>query len=146
MDAQSTHESTVAVATARAEWQQVYCNAAEPTNTKEQSCMKNIQHIYPFKCTQRAYGSLLNNLRTYMVYKDMSFMKMTLIFIFSQMKLLCMFFLRSSTSFDFSREYIFFYVLAVLAEHELPTIECIDSPPVYKSRSDQMVAGLMLGL
>ncbi len=78
----------------------------------------------------------------------MRLMKMTLISMFSQMKLFCQgfFFIRCSTTFDFSGEYIFFYVLAVLAEHELPTKEYIDAPPVYKSRSDQMVAGLMLGL
>lgn len=34
----------------------------------------------------------------------------------------------------------------MLSKRELPTKEYIDSPPVYKSRPDQRVAGLMLGL
>lgn len=72
---------------------------------------------------------------------------MTLIFMFSQMEHFCQFIfsLRRSTTSDF-RESIFFHVLAVLSEHELPTKDYIDSPPVYKSRSDQMVAGMTLGV
>lgn len=80
----------------------------------------------------------------------MSLMNMTLI-LFSQTKL-CFFcqsiLLRCKATFDFSWESIFFYVIAVPAERELPAKGYIDSlpPPVYKSRSVQMVAGLTLGL
>lgn len=48
---------------------------------------------------------------------------------FMDFELFCIcIFLRYSETFDFSREYIFFYVLAVFAEHELPTKHYIDSP------------------
>ena len=102
--------------------------------------LKPYTFTFPFTCTQRAYGSLIDD-----VYKHMD-----IIFTWACWKQLwsswVFLFLSCSTSFDFSWEYIFFYVLAVLGEHELPTMEYIDSPPVYKSRSDQMVAGMMLAL
>lgn len=75
--------------------------------------------------------------------------KMTLMSMFSQMKLIFVS-LRWCTRLDFCKEYIFFYVLAVFSEPELPTKEYIDShphPPLYKKADlHQMVAGLMLGV
>lgn len=55
------------------------------------------------------------------------------------------FFLRCTTTFDFNKEFIFFHAPAVPSECELPSKKYIDPdyppPPLYESRSHQMVAG-----
>lgn len=72
----------------------------------------------------------------------MSLLKLSLILLCSQMKLFLSVFL-----WDLAQLLISYILCVLAASAELPTKEYIDPPtPVYKSRSVQMVAGLMLGL
>lgn len=132
------------------------CCVDQKTNAFKGTLKNKTSHSIPmFLYTFTKSLSLIDNTtkHTYGHRFLMSLMKMTLIFMFSQMKLFLSGYFFCMMQHDFwFQQGIYFLLCTCCALWAWATNQGLywftppHPPPVYKSRSDQMVTGMMLGL